>query len=113
MNKTKDKVIVFGSEYVGRGDDVLGFEILMTLLDTLIKRDDRPKAMIFWNTAVKLLVEGSPAFPRLKTLEGKGTQILAGKLCLNDLCISETIVGKPASMDEILDFILNNEVISL
>ena len=61
----------------------------------------------------KLLTEGSPAFPRLKTLEGKGVQILAGRLCLHNLCISETIVGKPASMDEILDFILNNEVINL
>lgn len=113
MDKTKDKVIVFGSEYVGRGDDTLGFEILITLLDALIKRDDRPKAMIFWNTAVKLLVEGSPAFPRLKALEEKGVSILAGKLCLNDLCISDTIVGKPSSMDEILDLLLHNEVINL
>jgi len=113
MDKTKDKVIVFGSEYVGRGDDILGFEIMITLLDSLVKRDDRPKAMVFWNSAVKLLVEGSPAFPRLTALEEKGVQILAGKLCLNNLCISEKIVGKPSSMDEILDLILHSEVITL
>lgn len=40
MDKTKRKVIVFGSEYVGRGDDILGFEILMTLLDAIAKRED-------------------------------------------------------------------------
>jgi len=113
MNKTKDKVIVFKSEYVGRGDDTLGFEITITLLDALIERDDRPKAMIFLNTSVMLLVEGSPTFPRLKTLEKKGVQILAGKLCLNNLCISDTIVGKPSSMDEILDLLLHNDVITL
>lgn len=110
----KERVIVFGSEYVGSGDETLGFAILMTLLETLATRDDRPKALIFWNTAVKLLIEGSPAVSRLKTLEEKGVRILAGKLCLQDLCITDAVaVGKAASMDEILDLILHNEVITL
>ncbi|MCX5818247.1 MAG: hypothetical protein NTX75_18705 [Proteobacteria bacterium] len=114
MDNPKGKVIILGSEYVGRGDDILGFEILMTLLDALAKRDDRPRAIIFWNTAVKLLVEGSPAITRLKTLEEKGVTILAGRFCLVDLCIADTVaVGKAASMDEILDLMLNNEVINL
>ena len=52
--------------------------------------------------------------PRLKALEEKGVQILAGKFCLTDLCIADTVaVGKPASMDEILDLMLHNEVINL
>jgi len=114
MDKTKGKVIILGSEYVGRGDDILGFEILMTLLDAIAKREDRPKAIIFWNTAVNLLVQGSPAVSRLKVLEEKGVIILAGRFCLTDLCISDTVaVGKAASMDEILDLMLNNEVINL
>jgi len=110
----KDRVIVFGSEYVGSGDETLGFAILMTLLETLATREDRPKALIFWNTAVKLLVRGSPAVTRLKVLEEKGVTILAGKLCLQDLCITDSVaVGKAASMDEILDLILHNEVVNL
>jgi intracellular sulfur oxidation DsrE/DsrF family protein len=114
MNKTSDKVIVFGSEYVGSGDETLGFAILMNLLETLAKREDRPKAMIFWNTAVKLLAEGSPAVPRLKALEEKGVTILAGRLCVQDLRLTDKIaVGNIATMDEILDFVLHNEVISL
>lgn len=114
MSEGKDRVIVFGSENVGQGDDILGFQIMMTLLESLAKRDDRPKAIIFWNTGVKLLIEGSPAVPRLKALEEKGVKILAGRFCLTDLCISDTVaVGKPASMDEILDLMLHNEVINL
>lgn len=108
----KDRVIVFGSEYVGSGDETLGFAILMTLLETIATREDRPKALIFWNTAVKLLVQGSPAITRLKVLEEKGVIILAGRLCLQDLGIVNA-VGKAASMDEILDLILHNEVINL
>jgi hypothetical protein len=114
MAEIKGKVIVFGSEYVGQGDEILGFQIMMTLLGTLAKREDRPKAIIFWNTSVKLLAEGSPAVPRLKALEEKGVQLLAGRFCLTDLCIADTVaVGKAASMDEILDLMLHNEVINL
>ena len=50
MDTSRGKVIVFGSEIVGQGDEILGFEIMMTLLDSLAKRDDRPRAIIFWNT---------------------------------------------------------------
>jgi hypothetical protein len=114
MDAPRGKVIVFGSELIGQGDEILGFQIMMTLLESLAKRDDRPKAIIFWNTAVKLLTEGSPAVPRLKALEEKGVQLLAGRFCLTDLCIADTVaVGKAASMDEILDLMLHNEVISL
>lgn len=108
----KDSVIILGSEYVGSGDETLGFAILMELLNSLAKREDRPKTMIFWNTAVKLLAQGSPAVTRLKALEEKGVQILAGRLCLQDLGIVNA-VGKAAGMDEILDLILHNEVINL
>ncbi len=114
MAETKGKVIVFGSEMIGQGDEILGFQIMMTLLESLAKRDDRPKAIIFWNTAVKLLTEGSPAVSRLKVLEEKGVQLVAGRFCLTDLCIADTVaVGEATSMEEILDLMLHNEVISL
>ncbi len=114
MNNKGGKVILLGSEYAGRGDDVLGYEIVMTMLDSLARREDTPVAIVFWNTAVQLLVEGSPAVPRLKALEEKGVRIVAGRFCLTDLCIADTVaVGRGASMDEILDLLLHNEVISL
>jgi len=113
MNNTQNKVIVLGSEYIGQGDETLGFAILMTFLGALVRREDRPKAIIFWNMAVKLLEEGSPAVTHLKALEEKGVKILAGRLCVEDLCIADRIVvGNAVTMDEILDLMLHNEVIS-
>ena len=110
----KGKVILLGKEGVGQGDETMGFEILMTLLDALAKREDKPYAIVFWNTAVQLLVTGSPAIGRLKALEGKGVKIVAGRFCLTDLCIADTVaVGKAAGMEEILDLLLGHEVISL
>jgi intracellular sulfur oxidation DsrE/DsrF family protein len=111
--REKGKVILLGKEGVGHGDETMGFEMLMTLLDSLAKREDKPYAIVFWNTAVQLLVTGSPAIGRLKTLEEKGVKIVAGRFCLTDLCIADTVaVGKAAGMEEILDLLFNHEVIS-
>lgn len=86
----------------------------MTMLDSLVKREERPVAIIFWNTAVNLLTKDSPVVGRFKMLEEKGIKILAGKLCVQDLRLTDKIaVGNIATMDEILDFVLHNEVISL
>jgi hypothetical protein len=111
---TRGKVFLIGSESIGRGDDDLGYEIWMSMLNTLVERKDRPVAIIFWNTAVKLLAEGSPSVPSLKTLEGKGVQLLVGQLCVRELELTgKMAVGKLATMDEILDLILHHEVVNL
>jgi len=112
--KSRRKVFLVGSESIGRGDDDLGYEIWMSMLKTLAERQDRPLAIIFWNTAVKLLAEGSPSVPRLKALEAKGVQLLAGQLCVSELELAgKMAVGKLATMEEILDLILYHEVVSL
>ena len=114
MSKLKDKVIVLGSETIGRGDETLGFEILVNLLETLSKRDDGPAAIICWNTAVKLMAEGSPLLVHWKRLEEKGIKLLAGQLCVRELkLINKIAVGRLVTMDEILDLILHHEVLSL
>ena len=114
MSELRDTVILLGSEGIGHGDDELGFEILVTMLEALPKRDDGPRAIICWNTAVKLLAEGSPLLPHFKRLEEGGVKILAGQLCVRELELTGKIaVGKSATMGEILDLILHNEIINL
>jgi hypothetical protein len=114
MSELKDTVILLGSEGIGRGDDSLGYEILMTMVEALSKRDDGPKAIVCWNTAVKLLAEGSPLVPHFKRLEVKGVEILAGQLCVRELDLMGKIaVGTMATMEDILEVILRNTVISL
>jgi len=114
MSGPEDKVILLGSEGIGGGDDILGYEILLAMAETLSKRDDGPKAIICWNTAVKLLAEGSPLIPHLKRLEEKGVIILAGQLCVRELeLMGKIAVGRMATMDEILDVMLEGNVISL
>jgi len=110
----KGKVILMGSEGCGTGDSDLGYSITMQLFESLAQREDKPAAIIMWNTAVNLMAEGSPALPRLQKLEQAGIKLLAGRLCTSELCIADKIaVGRIAGMDEILDWILNHEVVSL
>jgi hypothetical protein len=114
MAEGRRKVFLIGGEAIGRGDDNMGYEILMGLVESLGKRDDLPEAIVFWNMAVNLLAEGSPLVPRLKALEEKGLKIFAGRFCLTDLCIADRVaVGQAASMDEILGLLMEHEVVSL
>jgi hypothetical protein len=108
------KVFLMGSESVGHGDHDLGYEIFMALVKNLAGRGDRPEAIIFWNTAVRLLAEDSPAVSLLKGLEERGVKLLAGQLCVKELELTGKLaVGKSATMDEILDLLLHHEVVNL
>lgn len=108
------KVILFGSEYIGRGDDTLGYSIMIEFFNGLLRRKDKPKALIFWNEAVKLLAPESPCAEKIKSLEEAGVEVLAGRLCVSELGLMDKLhAGKLASMDEILEYLMNYEVICL
>jgi len=114
LSEARGKVLLLGGEGCGYGDSDLGFQILIDLLEALVKRDDPPIAIICWNTAVRLVTEGSPALSRLKNLEEKGVNILAGRSCLVNLELEDKMaVGKVATMGEILDLTLHHDVLSL
>jgi hypothetical protein len=114
MNEPEGKVFLLSSEGIGYGEEMLGYQILATMLESLIKRPDRPAAIICWNTAVRLGAKGSPLVPHFKRLEEKGVSILLGKLCIGECELNGRIaVGKEPTMDEILALILHNEVVNL
>ena len=114
MSAPRGKVFLLSSEGIGYGEEMLGYQILATMLESLGKRPDRPAAIICWNTAVKLVAEGSPLVPHFKRLEERGVDILLGKLCVGECELGGKIaVGKEATMEEILDLILHNEVVNL
>ncbi len=114
MKPPTKKVFLLCSEGIGYGEEMLGYQILATMLQTLEKRSDKPAAIICWNTAVKLVAEGSPLVPHFKRLEEAGIEILLGKLCVGECELTGKIaVGKEATMDEILDLLLHHEVVNL
>lgn len=65
-------VVSVASEFMGRGDDVLGNILIRAFFHTLGEVEPRPDVLVFYNSGVKLAVEGSPVLEDLRDLEEGG-----------------------------------------
>lgn len=116
MNGEIKKVLLFTSESCGYGDSVIGYEALSNVLDIMIKRDKKPAAVVCINTAVMLLGMDSPLLPRFKKLEEQGVEIMAGRMCVNECGLTDSLgSGNIRTLTEIMEFLLlpDVDVISL
>ena len=75
-------VVAVASDVMGRGDDELGRVLLRSFLHTLTEASKKPDVMIFFNTCVRLAVNGSDVLADLAALTGAGTKILVCGTCL-------------------------------
>jgi selenium metabolism protein YedF len=76
-------VLMVPSEFMGRGEhDELGQVLIRGFFHTLGEVDPMPDTVIFFNSGVKLVVEGSPVVEDLRSLVEAGVQILACGTCL-------------------------------
>jgi len=110
----KSKVILIQSEGLGRGDDPLGTMLMANFLRLLGENKEKPEALVFWNTGVRLVCEGSYALGHLKQLEDQGVEILACTTCLEYFDLVDKLkVGKPTTMVKSIQFLLNSEIVCL
>jgi selenium metabolism protein YedF len=108
------KTFLIQSEMLGRGNDELGELILSNFLRLLVGSPDKPVSLIFWNTGVKLVCEGSWALVHLKKLEEQGVEILACSTCLEYFDLTKKIkVGKPTNMVRTIVSLLQENVVCL
>lgn len=97
-------VIVISENKMGRGNDELGTVLIKAFLHTVAGQDKKPDVMIFYNTGVKLTVQGSDVLEDLKELENDGVQILVCGTCLNYFEIKEKLaVGIVSNMYDIVE----------
>jgi len=114
VSQYKDKVLLLERPRSAGTNKDLGLQILAGLLEALASRDDRPKAIVCLNTAVKLASKGHPLRRHLKRLEKLGVEILICRGCWQELELGDkAVVGKIVGMNDILDLILHNDVVSL
>jgi selenium metabolism protein YedF len=108
------KTILIQSEVLGRGNDELGMILMSKFLDLLNDSPDKPASLVFWNTGVRLVAEGSWALTHLKKLEKNGVEILACATCLDFFELKDKVkVGKPTNMVKSIDAILHTDVVCL
>ncbi len=108
------KTFLIQSDGLGRGDDQLGKMLMANFLRLLAESQDKPVALVFWNTGVKLVCQGSPVLPYLKKLEEQGVEILACTTCLEYFDLTDKLhVGRPTTMVKSIQSMLNVEIVCL
>lgn len=108
------KVFLIQSDGLGRGEERLGGLLMASFLRLLGESQEKPGTMVFWNTGVRLVCEGSQVLDHLKRLEEQGVEILACTTCLEyfDL-VEKQKVGKPTSMVKSIQSMMSSEMICL
>jgi hypothetical protein len=110
----RSRVLLLGSDGMGRGDDALGLTILGNFLKTLVGNPLRPEKIVCWNAGVKLLTGDSPVVTTLHDLEGIGVEILACKTCVEHFGLQEKLrAGEICTMPVISDLLLRSDVLTV
>jgi selenium metabolism protein YedF len=104
----KPHVDVFRSDTMGSGPEELGRILLKAFINTLKEVKPLPSHLVFYNSGVNLVVEGSPLIGPLSELETMGIKILACGTCLDYFNLKGKLkVGAVSNMYTILETITN------
>ncbi len=108
------KVFLIQSEGLGRGEESLGSLLMANFLRLLGESEEKPDTLVFWNTGVRLVCEGSQVLDHLKRLEEQGVTILACTTCLEYLDLKDKmVIGKPTTMVKSIQSMFSCDIVSL
>jgi len=95
-------VLLIGSDIVGRGSEELGHKLMTAFVQVLHEITPPPDTIIFMNSGVRLVVEGSQVIEDLKEMEQNGTTLLACGTCLGYYDLKDKVkVGSISNMYDI------------
>ena len=101
-------VLVASSEFMGHGEHgELGHVLVRGFFHALGEVEPVPDTILFFNSGVKLVVEGSPVLEDLQVLSERGIEILACGTCLGYYEIMDKLaVGEVSNMYTIAETML-------
>lgn len=110
-----DRVIVINSHIFGRGDEELGKKLMGAFLKKIWVRVDKPDAILFYNSGVKLIARGSHVLDVLTGLQETGVELLACGTCIDFYELRDKMmVGRISNMEEISSTMMEaNSVITI
>lgn len=104
------KTILITSEFMGSGDSELGAVLMGSFLRKLCLASTLPKEIIFYNSAVKLLAEGSAVLDAIDMLEKKGVGLTACGTCVNYFGLADKMErAHTGDMVGIIDELMGSE----
>jgi len=97
------KTILINHCYLGHGDNELGAKLMGNFLRKLALAEERPSRIIFYNSGVHLVAEGSPVLDALEELAKQGVELLACGTCLTHFGLLDKLrAGRQTDMQEIV-----------
>jgi selenium metabolism protein YedF len=103
--ENSDFIVVITSDRLGAGEAELGQLLMKTYTYTLNETKPYPKAVIFMNSGVKLVVEGSEALENIQKLAEKNIEIISCGTCLDYYNIKDKLqVGIVGNMYTIVEY---------
>ena len=108
-------VLVVSADVMGSGPEELGQILIRGFFHALGEVEPVPETVVFFNTGVRLVAEGSPVVEDLQALQDAGIDILACGTCLDYFSLKERLaVGQVSNMYTIAETLLGaGKVISL
>ena len=101
-------VLLIASDSIGRGSEELGRNLMTAFVQVLHEITPQPDAIIFMNSGVKLVAEGSKVLEDLRAIEKQGVELLACGACLGYYDLKEKIaVGQISNMYDIASKLFN------
>jgi hypothetical protein len=98
------------SQYFGCGDDELGGKLMAAFFRKIWASATKPEAVIFFNSGVKLLLEGSPVLDSLLAIRESGVDLVACGLCVQHFDVKDRIeVGRVSDMQEMVSILMGAE----
>ncbi len=100
VKKVNDRaVIVIPSDIMGGGDPELGKILMKSFIYTVSETKPYPKAMLFYNSGVKLTIKSSAVLDDLLNLEEAGVEIISCGTCLDFYDLKDKLgVGEISNM---------------
>jgi selenium metabolism protein YedF len=102
--------IVINSATLGVGPEELGEKMMGSFLRKLWAEASKPDTIIFYNSGVKLVAEGSPMLDALTELGAAGVDLIVCGTCVGYYKLNGTVrVGRVSEMREIVSILLQAE----
>jgi selenium metabolism protein YedF len=103
-----ERVIVINSDVFGKGDRELGEKLMGAFLKKIWIRKEKPEAIIFYNSGVKLTAKGSTVLDALNGLSDLGVDLLACGTCIDYYGLKdEMMIGRVSNMEEISSMMMD------
>jgi len=108
MKKIGNYVIAFSSNIMGEGDSELGEVLIQSFCAAILEKATLPSSIVFYNSGVKLALEGHPVVTTFTQMEKEGVKLLLCGTCVKHFNASAAIrVGSVSNMHDITDILTN------